>query len=171
MYKSLYNIISNMSGFVLAIGLDDKLADKINKNDKIKTCDILNYVSKKESKEKAKKLKSINIKKLRKIYKKKNIDFIICNYEHISKYLKTFIKDSIYINKTKLYFYGDIDKELIIKKYRRYNTIIDVKDYKDTCIIEIDNTNAKNNIIKEFIYKIVDGFNSFIEFVGDILMG
>jgi len=171
MYKSLYSIISDMSGFVLAIGVDDKLVEKIDKNKNITNCDALNYVSNKNSKEKGKKLKKISIKNLRKIYKKKNVDYIICNYEHINKFLNTFVKDSVYINKTKLYFYGDIDKELILKKYQRYDTKIDIKDYKDTCIIEIDNTNSKNNKLKEIKYGIVDGFNHIIEVIGDILMG
>lgn len=171
MYKRLYDIISNMSGFVLAIGLDDKLAEKIESNELITKCDILNYIPKKNSDSRKKeKLKTINIKKIRKIYKKKNVDYIICNYDHVSKFLKTFIKDSVYINKSKLYFYGNVDKD-IIKKYERYDTTIVVKDYKETCIVEIDNTKAKNNVFKEFKYKIIDGFNSFIEFVGDVLMG
>jgi len=173
MYKSLYNIISDMSGFVLAIGLDDKLVDRLDKNKNITKCDVLNYSPKKFGKEKVKKekLKKISIKKLRKIYKKKNVDYIICNFEHITNFLNSFVKDSIYINKTKLYFYGNIDKDLILKKYQRYDTKIDIKEYKDTCIIEIDNTNSKNNKIKEIKYTIVDGFNHVIEVIGDVLMG
>ena len=118
-----------------------------------------------------KKVKKISIKKLRKIYKKKNVDYIICNFEHITNFLNSFVKDSIYINKTKLYFYGNVDKDLILKKYQRYDTKIDIKEYKDTCIIEIDNTNSKNNKIKEIKYTIVDGFNHVIEVIGDVLMG
>ena len=173
MYKNLYEIIASMKGSVLAIGLDEKLATKIDKNDNILKCDILNYESKKDidSNGKKKKEKRINIKKLRKIYKKKKIDYILCNYEHISKYLNTFIKDSIYINKIKLYFYGVVDEELIVKRYKRYNTKIEIKKFKDSIIIEIDTTNAKNNILKEFKYKLIDGFIKGIELIGDILMG
>jgi len=173
MYKNLYSIISNMSGFVLTIGTDEKLGKKIKDNDLITRCDILNGFSKNDKNDKSikkKKIKTINIKKLRKIYKKKKVDYIICNYEQISKYLKTFIKDSVYINKTKLYFYGEVDKN-IIKKYERYNSNISIKEFKNTSIIEIDNTNSKTNFIKDLKYRIIDGFNSAIEFIGDALMG
>ena len=171
MNKELIKIISDIEGFVLAIGIDDKMANAVDKNDKIVKCDILNYFSKKEEKGKAKKQKTINIRNIRKIYKKKKVDYIVCNYTQIQKYLKTFVKDSIYINKTKLYYFGELDEELIIKKYKRYNTKIEIKKYKNDSIIEIDNSKAKNNILKEFIYKIVDGFNNFVEVIGDILMG
>ena len=129
MYKSLYDIISNMSGFVLAIGTDEKLGKKLENNELITKCDVLNGFSKNNKKGKREKIKTINIKKIRKIYKKKKVDYIICNYEQISKYLKTFIKDSVFINKTKLYFYGDVDKN-VIKKYQRYNADISIKEYK-----------------------------------------
>ena len=170
MYKSLYDIISNMSGFVLAIGTDEKLGKKLENNELITKCDVLNGFSKNNKKGKREKIKTINIKKIRKIYKKKKVDYIICNYEQISKYLKTFIKDSVFINKTKLYFYGDVDKN-VIKKYQRYNADISIKEYKKTSIIEIDNTNSKTDFIKDLKYRIIDGFNSAIEFIGDILMG
>ena len=171
MNKELIKIISDIEGFVLAIGIDDKMANAVDKNDKIVKCDILNYFSKKKEKGKVKKQKTINIRNIRKIYKKKKVDYIVCNYTQIQKYLKTFVKDSIYINKTKLYYFGELDEELIIKKYKRYNTKIEIKKYKNDSIIEIDNSKAKNNILKEFIYKIVDGFNNFVEVIGDILMG
>lgn len=174
MYKGLYNIISNISGFVLAIGLDDKLAEKIDKNSKILKCDILNYVPNKfgeSKKKKREKFKKISIKKLKKIYKKKNVDYIICNYSHIEKFLNTFISDSIYIGKTKIYFFGNVDKELVMKRYQRYDTTIEIKDYKKSSIVEINIEKSKNSFIKEMLYKVVDGFNNFIEFIGDILMG
>ena len=62
----------------------------------------------------------------------KKVDFIICNIEEIKKYTKTFIKDSIYINKDMLYIYNIKDEELkqeLIKKYKRYSTIVEeIKD-------------------------------------------
>lgn len=173
MDKEILKKIKEMSGFVLAIGIDDEISECIEQNDKIVKCDVLNCVSKRKekNKEKRKKQKSINIKNIRKIYKKKKVDYIICEYSNISSYLKTFVKDSVYINCNKLYFYGEVDKELIIKKYKRYDTKINVLEYKDKSIIEIDNSNSKNNIFKEFIYKIIDGVNSLILIIGDVLMG
>jgi len=173
MNKELLSIVKNFEGTVLAIGIDEKVAEAIDKNDKIAKCDILNYiVSKKDyKKNKKEKTKVIDIKKVRKIYKKKNVDYIICEYEQMEKYLNTFVKDSVYINSSKLYFYGKLDEELILKKYKRYTKDIKVNNYKNGCIIEINNSNTKNNIFKEFIYKVIDGTNNVIEFIGDVMMG
>ena len=60
---------------------------------------------------------------------------------------------------------------MIIKRYKRYDTKIEVKKFKDSIIVEIDTTNAKNNVIKEFKYRLIDGFTKAIELIGDALMG
>lgn len=170
MNKELKKIIENLSGNVLGIGLDEKLTNYISSNENILECNLL------ESKVKGKKgsffsrTKTIKIKKIRKVFKKKKVDYIICNYQDISKYLNTFVKDSVYINKNKLYFYGDVDIEIIKKKYSRYNTIIEIKNYKDSHIITIDNTKAKNNYFKDLYYRIADFFSNLIIVIGDILM-
>ena len=115
--------------------------------------------------------KTININKLRKKYKKKKIDYIICDYNIISPYMRKFVKNSVYINKNKLYFYGNIDTELIKNMYGRYDTKINIKEYKKNYIVEIDNTNSKNNFIKDLYYSIKDTMTYLIEVIGDILMG
>jgi len=173
MKKELIKLINSFKGNVLAIGIDDNLADAIDKNDLITNCDILNYVSSKtDYKEtKQKKMKTIDIKKIRKIYKKKKIDYIICEYNQIEKYLNSFVKDSVYINSSKLYFYGNFNEQLLLKKYKRYTNNINLIYHKKDVIIEIDNTNTKNNIFKEFFYKIIDGVSNLIEIIGDVLMG
>jgi len=173
MNNELNKIIKTFKGNVLAIGIDEKLSKKIDINENIIKCDILNYIANKKEKKiaKQKKVKTIDIKKLRKIYKKKKIDYIICEYSQIEKYLNTFVKDSVYINSSKLYFYGKINKELLLKKYRRYTDKINITTKKDEYIIEIDNTDTKNNKIKEFGFSVVDKVNSLIEIIGDILMG
>lgn len=172
MNNELVKIISGMDGIVLAIGVNDLLVESLEKNEKIINCDVLNHVTSKEQlhEEKAKKQKTINIKKLRKIYKKKKVDYIICEYDQMNKYLKTFIKDSVYINKTKLYFYGKVNTDSL-KKYERYNCKIEIKKFNKNYIVEIDNSNSKTNVLKDFVYKLVDGFTSLIEIIGDILMG
>ena len=142
MDNELKKIIKNLNGYVLTIGLDDNYIKYIEQNNNIIDCYCLNNASD-EGNEKGKKGKTIYINKIRKKFKKKNIDYIICNYDVIKKYMKTFIKDSVYINKNKLYYYGDIDYE-IISKYKRYKSIIN----KINSIVEIDNSNSNNNIFK-----------------------
>lgn len=171
--KEVIKLVEEFNGVVLAIGINEKISNAINKNKNIIKCDVLNYVSNKKEEKlaRAKRLKTISIKKIRKIYKKKKVDYIICEYSQIEKYLNTFVRDSVYINSNKLFFYGEVNDELILKKYKRYTSLIKVTKKNKNCIIEIDNTNTKNNIFKEFIYKIVDGANNVIEFIGDVMMG
>ncbi len=172
MYKSLYEIISEMSGNLLSIGIDEKLALKIEKNSKIVQCDNLSSMNIKiDATGPRKRLKQIKIKKLKKIYNKKSIDYILCNYEHISKYLNTFVSDSIYLGNNEIYFYGDVDCDLVTKKYQRYDTKIEIKKYKDSKIVRINIKNAKNHFIKDKLYRVVDAISNVIELIGDVLMG
>ena len=164
--NKLKNIIKNLSGNVLGIGLDEDFTNLIEKNDKIIECNLLNSYTKGKFKKSFFK-KTIRIKKIRKVFKKKRVDYIICNYDEIKDYLNTFVKDSIYINKGKLYFYGDIDFELLKLKYSRYNTKINLIDKKT---IEIDNSLAKNSFLKDNYYRFIDFKNHLIEIIGDILM-
>ncbi len=159
-------VIKNISGFVLAFGLDEKLITNLNNNHNIEECILLDNYTKKEKKAHGIKGNNISIKKLRKKFKKKRVDYIICNYEVIQKYLNTFIKDSVFINKNKIYFYNVTDHTLL-KKYSRYNAqVIINKNY-----IEIDTSNSKNNFIKDLYYSVLDFGNKMIDIIGDILMG
>lgn len=159
-------IIKTLSGNVLGIGLDEELTDLIEKNDAITECNLLNSHTKGKFKKTFFK-KTIKIKKIRKIFKKKRVDYIICNYGEISNYFNTFVKDSIYINKNKIYFYGKIDLELLKSKYGRYDVKFNLIDKN---ILEIDTSLAKNNFIKDNYYRFIDFKNRLIEIIGDILM-
>ena len=117
--------------------------------------------------------KTISIKKIRKVFKKKRIDYIICNIEDVNKFLRTFIRDSVYINSKKLYIYGlkkDLDVELIEKRYGRYNTKIEITKYEKEVLITINNSEAKNNKLKDFFYNISDCIYSLINLIGDLLI-
>lgn len=181
MKKELTNIIKCLSGNVLLIGIDEQyIYDEIENNDKIISCDSLTKYKKKKlrlfSKDSCevskKKTKSIKIKKLRKIYKKKKIDFIICNIVEIEKYLKSFVSNSVYINKNMLYIYGsNIDTDDIISKYKRYNTIVQTKKFENNYIIFIDNIKSKNNFFFDLIYYIYDSLIDLRNIIADILVG
>ena len=170
--KSIYKIGKLISGNVIAIGADEKLIDILNNNERIINCDLLNGKINVGTKTKRrKKQKIIKIKKLRKIYKKKNIDFILCDLKEIKKYLKTFIRDSVYINKDVLYIYNvdDETKEELIKKYKRYNTKIDeIKEEKT--ILKIDNKDSKTNFFKDLKYFFIDNILTIIDILSDILI-
>ena len=117
----LKKIAKDISGNVLTIGLDFPTVEQVlEQNEKIVKSYSMNFNGKKRTKkyEQGQKGKTISIKKIRKIFKKKRIDYIICNIEDIEQFFRTFIRDSVYINKNKLYIYGNknnIDLELLEK--------------------------------------------------------
>lgn len=172
--KKIYQISQCLSGNVLGIGVDEKISTILEQNQQVKICNLLNSQTKSNSQTQIKKkLKKINIKKIRKIFKKKKIDYIICEINEIEKYLKTFVKDSIYINKDMLYIYGiknDETKQNIIKKYKRYNVKIEALKDEKNYILKIDNKNSKTNLIKDTLYLILDTTINFLNLISDILM-
>ena len=97
----ILNEIKKMEGTLLGIGLhNEKFKAAINKNPKIIICNLLEEPHKSFGKKKFKvneRSRPINIKKLRKIFHQKKTDNIICNLKTIKPFLKTFIKDSVYI--------------------------------------------------------------------------
>lgn len=171
----IYDISKVVSGNVLGIGVDETISEILEQNERVLNCNLLNSFSntKNTKEEKKQRLKKIRIKKLRKIFKKKKVDFIICNIDEIKKYLKTFIKDSIYINKDILYIYNIEDEEQkkdLIKKYKRYN--VEIEELKDNnkIILKIDNKTSKTNIFKDTFYLIIDTLTQLLNMISDILL-
>lgn len=177
MFKKLEEIIKEIKGNILILELDNELIEKFDKNNKVNLFSISSNTNSKSKTVNSKKKvtnkgKNINIKKLRKYINKKSTDVIICNMNLMFKYYKYFIKDSIYISNNLIYLYADndIDKEFLIKKYKRYNVKIQILDYKNSYILKIDNTKGKNNFFKDKIYFIKDTFYNMAEFIGNILI-
>lgn len=159
--------LKKISGSVLGIGLDEKAQNILDKNKNVVECFLLNSNSTGNSKTKGR-TKTINIKKIRKTFRKKSFDYIIGNFEELKPYLRSFIKNSIYLNKGKIYFYNITDFELeeLENRYKRYNSKIDIN--KDLVII--DNSNAKTNILKNIIYYTRDVTYDIIDYIGKILV-
>lgn len=175
MFNKLEDIIKKSQGNVLAICLDNNLIEKFNKNNKVNLYSIDSNKSsglRKQNKKINNKGKTIDIKHLRKYIKKNSVNILICNMNEMFKYYKYFIKDSIYLNNNKIYIYStnEIDKDFIVKKYRRYNVNIDVNNYKNGFIIIIDNSKGKNNFVKDKVYFIKDTLYNLAEFIGNILV-
>lgn len=169
--NELINKIKLMQGNVICFGIEDeKIINALNKNTSILNCDLLN--SKNFSKEKSKsKKKTLPLKKIRKKYKKKKNNFIVANINEIYKYKKNFVKDSIYINKDKIYLYTNKNNyEDLINMYKRYNTKIDIIKCIEGYIITIDTSKAKTNKLKDLIYIIIDTLIDFYNLIGDILI-
>lgn len=175
--ENLKKELKNSSGNILCIGLNDQdLLDIIDKNKNIIKCDILNNNSIKIGKDNSKGPSSINIsiKNIKNIFKKKRTDIVLCNYKHIEKYLKSFIKDSIYITKGNVLIYGNFtEKELgeTISLYNRYEIKNKIKNDKNNYIIEFKINNKKTNKLKDFGYSIIDFLSELYDIVSDLLIG
>lgn len=180
--NSLKDICSDLKGTFLSIGLSyPTVVSALEKNKNISCGYLFNFEGKKKGKGKDKnnykqkgKLKKASIKKLRKTFKKKSVDTVMCYYQDIEKYIRFFIADSIYINCGKLYIYGkktEFVLEDLKRYYDRYNTKIEITEYEEHFLVEIDNTKAKNNWFKDKCYRIKDSISYYINCIGDFLVG
>lgn len=173
--KYLLDVVKKISGNVLIIGeISYKIEEAIEKNNNIINVDVLAEIkSKKGLNIKGPKQKKVKLKKLRKRFKKKRLDYVICNVNEIEKYIRFFVMDSIYMTKSKIYCYGVIDSYKIddlLKKYNRYNVVINKNINENSFIIEIDTSKAKNNIFKDRLYRIKDFWANVIDILGDGLL-
>lgn len=176
--KNVLYDIKKMNGFVLGIGnLSKNILDEFNKNPNIGVSIISNEnysfesgTVEKKKKRKKKKGKNINLKKLKKYFKKNKPDYIVCNISDINDYLKYFIKDSLFITKNKIYIYSTeehIDLTEIKDKYSRYN--VSVKYQKKSLII--DTKDYKKSRVKNILYFIKDTLSDIYNFIGNVITG
>lgn len=175
MNKKLLEIISGLKGSLLGIGLnDDNLLDAIEKNDEIYACYLLTNISKtskKFSMTKRGKNKKINIKKIKKYFRRKSLNTIICNFDIIKQFQRSFVPNSVYLNCGTLYIYGKKEKlECIKLKYQRYTDDISITQVDGCYIMRINNKNSKNNIFKDSLFKIKDFGSDTLELITDILI-
>lgn len=161
------NELKKIKGSVLGIGLSEKEQEILEKNKNVTECYLLDSNKKGSSKGKGK-VKTINIKKIKRIFRKKSFDYIIADFEQLKPYLRSFIKNSIYLNKGKIYYYNinDFELEELENRYVRYNSKVEIK--KDLFII--DNTNSKTNIFKNIFYYFCDLVYDVIDLIGRMLV-
>jgi len=170
--KELINTSKTFKGHVIGVGINDKISDALFDNKKIVSIDILSALNDKNLVfEKGESTSYLPIKDLRKHFGKKKIDYIICDFDHIKKYAKYFIKDSIYMAKNTIYMYAsDIDDYLLIeKRYGRYNINITGSQFGKQYLIKIVVGKTKNNLLKDAGYYILDNISNLGEYIGDII--
>ncbi len=169
MIEELKKVLKDIEGRIIAFGFrTEKFESIINSNKKIISLDVFDEISKKTSLFHSKS-KKIKIKRLRKIYKKKNVDYVIINADEFLKYTYDLVIETIYIAK-KVYIFGsDINVKKFMIKYKRYNISCVEKRIVDNTLCKLDVENVKNNPIKEYLYKIKDKFAGAIDFVVEVL--
>jgi len=162
--KEIYDDIKTLKGKVVCICVEnDKILRLLSKNNDVDTFAI-NRIIKKSFFFRNKKLfmpdgKKVKIKKLGKTFKKKTVDYMICDYNAIEDYFKYIIGNTVDINKKKLYLYGTAtftDPRDIAKRFERYNTDVKLIVDNDDFVIIVNNENSKTSWIKNKWYFIKD---------------
>lgn len=171
--KKLCGYIKKMDGSLLCIGVkEESLLKSISKSPLLQS-QFLNIPTLKEKKFSFKNnQKMVSAKKLRKKFKKKKTDYMICHTSDIMSIQKQFWKDSIFLIRKKIYFYGKI-KELpddFIKKYKRYNATIGYEYFDTDYLITIDVCHSYTHVLKDIWYTITDTVVQGYEIVGDLFM-
>lgn len=163
MNKKLIDYLKNISGNVLAIGIDDiNIINALNNNSKILDCYLIESIS--NENEETGKNKKILPRHIRKLFKKKSIDYFIFNHKIIKKYLNIYIKDSIYLTRGQAIIMTD-DKKLIKKMYKQYNLKTNDQEF---LLIDINDT--KTNKIKELKFDFLYKIESTIDYISDSLI-
>ena len=175
MNKQILEIIENLKGSLLGIGLsDENILDAIEDNENIKTCYLLNNLSltgKRFSITKHGKNKKINIKKIKKQFKKKSLDNIICNFNIIKQFYRSFVPNSIYLCNKTIYIYGSKeDLKQLKNKYQRYTKNIELNKYDENYLLKINTQNTKNHFFKDLLYKIKDFGSDAANLITDLLI-
>lgn len=168
--NELKNLFQNMNGNLLLIGnYSDKIKNIIEQNENILVCDQLTNTDNNSNSNSNGKVKKINIKNIKKYYKRKNINNSVIDFEQILPYKNTFIKDSSYITKNKIIIIAKEDNDLIYKMYSRYTKNINKVDCLDGKIYVIETSKIKKKPIMNIIYLIQDTFIDIITIIGNLL--
>ncbi len=171
--KKILEDIKSFKGNVLCICVDDEKITKDLFNNKNIGLYELSRNSEKKILSKNKKLKdkngkSIKIKKFRKFFKKKSIEYILIDLNNIFDFYKYMASNSIYVCRKKIYLYGNSDyltAKDVAKKFERYNTTIEKIQDGNNYLVIVDCSKAKYNFFKEKLYLVVDSIYNF----GDLI--
>lgn len=166
MNKELEQIIKKLKGNLIGIGIkEEKILKLIEKNDNILECNLLDCFEP-DTKGNGKNKKIIN---LRKKFKKRKTNYIICNFDRIKEIENKIIYDTIYICNKEIFIYDKEKQELenLTRRYSRYANV-EILNYKEGNIYKIT---IKKNIskINEIYYKIIDNLISLIDFISNLL--
>lgn len=170
--------LKSFTGNVLCIGVtDQKIIRQLMKNSKISLYSIDRNPHKglfsRNKKAKLNGSQKINMKKLRKKFKKKSVDYIVCNLNEIYDYFKYFLYDSVYINRKKLYLYGSskyIDPKVLAKRFERYHAKTFVETIGEEFLIIIHNEKSFGSFWKAKWYLLVDTFHNLGDMISQALI-
>ena len=173
--KILLDNSRTMHGNVLGFGsLDDKLVSEIDKNQNITTFTILsdlNYAS--GAGKKRGFSRKISYRKIRKKFRKQNIQYIIASYDDLHGYHRRFISDGLYLAQYGILVFvksDDIDIDIIKKRYARYHQQCEIISCRDGVVFKITKVNYKKNRIRDIFYLFMNFVSDGINFIGDLFV-
>lgn len=177
MKNKLLELARNTRNKVLVVGYDNQdFMNTLKKNKKVTRCDTLieltGFMGKKKKTMVGTNTKKVRIKKIGKAYKKDHIDYMFIDGLSMKKYLRKFIKNSIFITNDKIYFFANetkLDSENIKKRFERYNANVKVISYDDDYVLEIDVKDKKNHPFKKYLYFLIDLLYDMKETIGDVI--
>lgn len=171
--ERIINDIKDFKGNTVCIGVEDnKIKRTLNKNKNVSVFE-LNRLQSRKIFSKKKRLKttngiSVKIKKFRKIFKKKSIEYVIIDLNNMFDYYKYMASNSIYICNKKIYIYGNSDyvtAKSVAQKFKRYKTNIETLQIDNDYLVIVECKKAKYSRIKEKFYLIIDTFHN----LGDMI--
>ena len=175
--KYLKELLQSLTGTVILIGIKDQtLLTMMKESKQIKQCYFLNANSKEAQKKARWSLRrhaNIPISKFRKRFKKKRIDTIVCDVREMQNLFSIFVKDSVYICKGKIYYYGskrNLDIPMLKARYSRYQVTFEELDLKDSHVFVVDVSKAKYRYHRELWYKGKDILHQASELASDFLV-
>lgn len=177
--KQIIDAAKKLDGKVVCVGVKDReilSALSRNSNADIFTIDRIIYKSLffKNKKAYLPDGKKINMKNIKKVFKKKSVDYVICDLNEIYEYFKYFLSNSVIINKKTLYIYGTsrfIDPKVLASRYHRYGATTETIIDGDEFIIIVDNSTSKTNWFKDKWYLMVDTFHNMGDMISTSLTG
>lgn len=171
--KNLTNKIKKIKGIVLGINIEEQQIKKaIYQNEKIYKCDLLESVKKetKNTQEKENHQKTVQIKKLKKVYHENKVDYLLCNINNIEKYIPYIWKDAFSITKKEICFYGILEKEEkqnFLEKCQRYKGEINRQQEGKYTFFYIQSN--KVPWYKSYFYFGIDEINLFLDKITEFL--
>ena len=175
--KNILDDIYLFKGNVLCICVEDgRILTRINKNKHVAFHELerpkKRRIFSRDRRVSNKKGKSVRIKKFRKLFKKKSIEYVIIDLNNVYDYYKYMASNSIYICKKKIYIYGNSDfitAEGVAKKFLRYTKNVKYIQNDTEYVVIVDCDNTKFSWFKEKLYVIIDTFHNLGDMISYIL--
>lgn len=175
--KKINDIAKQLKGSIMAIGVESKkVIDTLENNPDIVECGLLDCFDTMPIDGKKQRNKTVPLKKLRKKVGKKRLDTILCHISSIDGYWRYFIRDSIYMTKDEIIYYGkkeelSLEKEEFQKRYQRYKNVkITFHEDREGIFIKVKVNGAKRHIVLDKFYFIRDSLHQGVQLLGDYLV-